>query len=251
MNDRNNIVVAGHRGYRAKYPENTLVSFSKALELGVDMIEFDLNLTKDKRLVVIHDQKVDRTTDGTGFVRDFTLEEIRLLDAGSWFSEKYKGLTIPTLEEFLELTSIKGDLLYNVEIKEKTRECVDLTVNTLRRYGVVDRCVMTCFDANILKYINSAHKIKCQGFPGHMMQNFEDGENGTYSFLYSVGIDLKFLTRELVGFFTAKNIYCWPYCVNDEEWANETIELGGTLVTCDDPAPALKVFKERGYHKVV
>ena len=70
MNDRNNIVVAGHRGYRAKYPENTLVSFSKALELGVDMIEFDLNLTKDKRLVVIHDQKVDRTTDGTGFVRD-------------------------------------------------------------------------------------------------------------------------------------------------------------------------------------
>ena len=174
-----------------------------------------------------------------------------MLDAGSWFSKKYKGLTIPTLEEFLELTSIKGDLLYNVEIKEKTRECVDLTVNTLRRYGVVDRCVMKCFDANILKYINSAYKIKCQGFPGHMMQNFEDGENGTYSFLYSVGIDLKFLTRELVGFFTAKNIYCWPYCVNDEEWANETIELGGTLVTCDDPAPALKVFKERGYHKVV
>ena len=107
MDDKNNIVVAGHRGYRSKYPENTLLSFQKALDLGVDMLEFDLHLTRDKKLVIIHDERVDRTTDSIGYVRDFSLKEIRELDAGSWFSNEYKGLEIPTLEELLELAHIQ------------------------------------------------------------------------------------------------------------------------------------------------
>ena len=136
-----------------------------------------------------------------------------------------------------------------MEIKSKTHETVDLVVDTLKRYNIIERCVFTCFDAEILKYIWQTYKLKCQGFPKELLQNIEDGEADTYSFLYSVGISLKYLTKELVDFFTIKNILIWPYCVNDEEWALRTIELGGTLVTCDDPAPALKVFREKGYHK--
>jgi glycerophosphoryl diester phosphodiesterase len=249
MNDKNNIVVAGHRGYCDRYPENTLLSFRKALDLGVDMIEFDVRLTSDKKLVVIHDEKVDRTTDGRGLVRDFTLKEIKELDAGSWFSNELVGLKIPTLEELMDLVSAHKKLLFNVEIKEKTHETVDLTIDVLKKYDVLDRCVMTCFDAGILKYIWQKYQLKCQGFPDFCMSNFEQGENGTYSFLYSVGINLKYLTKELVDFFTSRNIMPWPYCVNDEKWALKTIELGGTLVTCDDPEPALKIFKEKGYHK--
>ena len=248
MNNRKSIIVAGHRGYKVKYPENTLISFQKALELGVDMVEFDLHLTKDKRLVVIHDEKVDRTTNGTGFVRDFTLEEIRELDAGAWFLEEFSGQRIPTLEELLDTVSYKKDLLFNVEIKSKTHETVDLTVDILKKYGVLDRCALTCFDAGILKYGKEAYNLKCQGFPGFLMTNFEEGENASYAFFYSVGVPLKYLTGELVDFFNSRNIFIWPYPVNNEEGAYKTIEIGGTLVTCDDPATALKIFKEKGYH---
>lgn len=249
MNDKSNIIVAGHRGYKMKYPENTLLSFQKALELGVDMIEFDLNLTSDKYLVVIHDERVDRTTNGTGYVRDFTLSEIKGLDAGAWFGEEFAGLKVPTLEELLESVAWKKDLLFNVEIKEKTWETVDSTVDTLKKYGVLERCVMTCFDASILKYIHQKYQLRCQGFPGFLMKNFEEGENGTYSFLYSAGIDLKHLTQELVDSFVSKNILPWPYCVDDDESTLKTMEVGGTLVTCNNPEPALRVFKERGYRK--
>ena len=249
MDGKKNIIVAGHRGYRAKYPENTLISFQKALELGVDMIEFDLNLTRDKKLVVIHDGKVDRTTNGTGFVRDLTLDEIKKLDAGAWFSEEFAGQKIPTLEELLVLISCNKDLLLNVEIKEKTFETVDLTVETLKRYGVIDRCVITCFDANILKYVKKTYNLRCQGFPGQVMQNFEEGDEGTYALYYGVGVELKLLSKELVDFFKQRNIPVWPYQVNDEAWALKAIELGSPLVTSDNPVPALKIFREKGYHK--
>lgn len=248
--DKRIILVAGHRGYKAKYPENTLVSFQEAINIGVDMIEFDLNLTRDKKLVVIHDQTVDRTTDGKGYVREFTLKEIKELDAGSWFSEEYRDrkLQIPTLEELLSLVSNNKDLLFNVEIKEKTYETVDLTVETLDKYGVIERCVLTCFDADILHYINQKYQLRCQGFIESVMENFRPGENGTNSFLYSVGINKKHISKELVDFYKSINIEPWAYTIDDEEWANKTIELGCTLVTCDDPLPALKVFREKGYH---
>lgn len=248
--DRRNILVAAHRGYKAKFPENTLTSFEEAIKIGVDMIEFDLNLTKDKRLVVIHDQTVDRTTNGEGFVRDFTLKEIKELDAGSWFSEEYrnKKLQIPTLEELLSFVSGNKELLFNVEIKEKTHETVDLTIETLNKYGVLERCVLTCFDAEILDYINKKYQLRCQGFIDSVMQNFKHGENATNSFLYSVGINKKHISKELVDFYKSINIEPWAYTIDDEEWANKVIELGCTLVTCDDPLPALKVFKEKGYH---
>lgn len=249
MDDRNNIIVAGHRGYKSHYPENTLVSFQKALELGVDMLEFDLNLTADKELVVIHDTKVDRTTDGTGYVREYTLREIKELDAGSWFKKEFAGERIPTLDEMLEAVSWKKDLLFNVEIKERTGETVDLTVETLRRHDILDRSVMTCFDASIIKYIYQNYGLRCQGFPGFLMDNFDDGINGTYSCLYSVGIDLKYLTRELADSFASRNILPWVYCVDTEEDVMKTIEAGGTLVTCNNPEPALRMFRERGCHK--
>lgn len=250
-NDKRNIIVAGHRGYKAKYPENTLLSFEEALKIGVDMLEFDLNLTKDKVLVVIHDQTVDRTTNGQGYVRDFTLKELKELDAGSWFSEEYadKKLTIPTLDELLTLVSDYKELLFNVEIKEKTHETVDLTIETLNRYGILDRCVLTCFDAEILHYIYEEYHLRCQGFIESAMQNFRPGENGTNSILYSVGINKKFISQELVDFYKSINVEPWAYTIDDEEWANKVIELGCTLVTCDDPLPALTVFKEKGYHK--
>ena len=98
----------GHRGACGYEPENTLRSFKKALDLGVDTIELDVHKTKDEATVVIHDEKVDKTTNGTGFVADKSLEEIKKLDAG-------KGEKIPTLEEVLDLVNRKAQV--NIELK--------------------------------------------------------------------------------------------------------------------------------------
>ncbi|MBQ8758543.1 MAG: glycerophosphodiester phosphodiesterase, partial [Clostridia bacterium] len=93
------IPVLGHRGICAKYPENTMVSFEAAIALGVDLIEFDVNMTKDGELVVIHDNNIARTCDHEGLTRDYTLAELKSFDFGCKFSEKFKGTQIPTLKE--------------------------------------------------------------------------------------------------------------------------------------------------------
>jgi len=111
----------GHRGAKGLEPENTLRSFSKAIDLGVDMIEFDVHLTKDKKVVVIHDDKLDRTTNGKGLVKEKSLKEIKKLYAG-------KRERIPTLEETLD--SVAKRVKVNIELKgEETAESVSKIID--------------------------------------------------------------------------------------------------------------------------
>ncbi len=132
-------LVFGHRGARAYAPMNTLPSFELALEQGADGVELDVQLTKDGRLVVIHDFTVDGTTDGKGAVKDFFFDEIRRLDAGIRFDEKYRGTRIPTLEEVFALMG--GTALVNVEIKAPFQEGTD-TESTDGVERAVAQCVL-------------------------------------------------------------------------------------------------------------
>ena len=104
-----------HRGFSGKYPENTLLAFSKAIEEGVDGIENDVHLTKDGVLVVMHDELVDRTTNGKGYIKDKTYEELAQLDASYIFKE-YGPQKVPTLREYLELVK-DTDIITNIELK--------------------------------------------------------------------------------------------------------------------------------------
>lgn len=108
-------IVIAHRGGSAYHPENTMAAFRSAYEMGAEMIELDILLTKDGIPIVIHDETLERTTDGTGKVSEFMLEELKELDAGSWFSEAHRGESLPTLEEVLEFA--KGKIALNIEIK--------------------------------------------------------------------------------------------------------------------------------------
>jgi glycerophosphoryl diester phosphodiesterase len=108
--------VIGHRGAAARAPENTLAGFRLANSLGCDWVEFDVRLTADHTLVVCHDDRVERTTNGRGAISDLALAEIRELDAGSWFDRSFAGEPVPTLDETLELCCGLG-LGANVEIK--------------------------------------------------------------------------------------------------------------------------------------
>ena len=105
-----------HRGASAYYPENTMLSFEKAIEMGCTGIETDVQLTKDGVLVLIHDELVDRTTDGEGFVKDYPYNDLNKLDAGCWKGKEFTGVKIPTVEELLLLTKDKN-IIINFEIK--------------------------------------------------------------------------------------------------------------------------------------
>lgn len=246
--DKKDMVVAGHRGCKAFYPENTLLSMQSALDMKVDMIEFDLNLTKDKVVVVMHDNTVDRTTNGTGYIHDMTLQELKTLDAGIKAGKIFEGLKVPTLREFCDLINPYKDLLLNVEIKEKTHETVDLAMGILKEYDLTDRCVFTCFDASIIAYMHDTYGVKTQGFPKEKMQNFVEGENGTYSKMYAVGIDMKIITPERVKEFEDMGILPWSYCPDTAELVRESIRCGARLMTCNNPCSALKIVKAMELH---
>jgi glycerophosphoryl diester phosphodiesterase len=108
--------VIAHRGASGHTPENTLAAFERAVQLGAGFIETDLHLTRDAQFVAIHDATLERTTNGRGAVRDFTLAELRQLDAGMWFDREYMGQRIPTLDEVLEFAR-KNDVIFYLEVK--------------------------------------------------------------------------------------------------------------------------------------
>lgn len=241
--DRARRVVAGHRGMMAQYPENTLLSFERAIALGVDMLELDINVTRDGELVVIHDLTVDRTTDGQGPVRSLTLREIKALDAGIKKAPEYRGQRVPTLQEFCQLMQQHPGILLNVEIKDRTAECTDQTVALLAREGLIERCVFTCFEAGILERLHEKHGLPTQGFPGFHMANFVPGLQGTLSHMTAVGIEMRALTPERVQDYEEMGILPWAYCPDTERAAAYALHCGARLVTCNDPAPALRIFR--------
>ena len=139
------IGITGHRGAPLEEPENTLLSFRRALELGVAAVELDVQLTREGRLAVIHDETLDRTTNGHGLVKDFTLAELQRLDAG-------KGETIPALEEVLELVRGRAGLL--VELKQ--REAAAALLEFFRRERAFEAARVVSFWHPALKAMKEA-----------------------------------------------------------------------------------------------
>ena len=109
--------IIAHRGFQKNYPENTLIAFQAAMDAGVQMIELDVSLSRDRKPIVIHDATLARTTNGHGPVHDYTLEELKQLDAGSWYHPDFAGQRLPELAEVLEL--VDGRVITNIEIKSK------------------------------------------------------------------------------------------------------------------------------------
>jgi len=108
-------LLIAHRGYSAEFPENTLAAFQGALDAGCHMIELDVTLTRDRRVVVIHDDTLDRTTTGKGPVRSASLAQLKKLDAGSWFSPAFSSERVPELGEVLDLMG--GQVPLNIDRK--------------------------------------------------------------------------------------------------------------------------------------
>ena len=149
-------LVIAHRGYRAKFPENTLVAFEAAISAGADMIELDVLLTKDRKMVVIHDESLDRTTNGQGMVRDYTLSELKTFDAGSRLDARFKGERLPTLQEVLDL--VNKQVLINIEIKRSAYEphhppdaIENQVIELVARKNAVENVLISSFEWRVLE----------------------------------------------------------------------------------------------------
>jgi len=148
-------LVIAHRGYSARFPENTLPAFEAAADAGADMVEMDACLTADEKLVILHDDTLDRTTQGTGPASRRTISEIRALDAGSWYSPDFAGVRVPSLDEVL--SALSGRIRVNLELKKPPR-CVKgareaicrEAARAIREHGMEGSVLVSSFDRDLL-----------------------------------------------------------------------------------------------------
>lgn len=147
--------IIGHRGYAARAPENTLVSIDAALGAGAAAVEFDVRVASCGTPVLIHDETLDRTTDGEGPVARQTVEQLRTLDAGAWFDPAFAGERIPTLTETLDHLADKAHHIY-LELKGiRDPSDVDGMVDMVRNRGMSDRTTFISIDWSILRRVRA------------------------------------------------------------------------------------------------
>ena len=148
----NRPLVFAHRGASLLAPENTMAAFHKAIQIGADGVELDVRLSLDGIPVVLHNSHVDKTTNGHGSVYDLTLDELHLLDAGSWFDNSYQNQVIPTLEEVLD--EFGQTTLINIELKARYRKdpyLAESVCTLISKMGLADRVWFSCFNPYLLR----------------------------------------------------------------------------------------------------
>ena len=241
-----NIFVEGHRGYCAEYPENTLVSYEAAIDLGVDGFEFDIWLSKDKVPVLMHDRNCFRTCKYDGNLSDMTLAQIKELDAGfsGKFGDKFigKGIKVPTLRELCELVHTKRpDITLGVEIKEYTEETVDISVAILKEFNLFDRACFYAFDAPTIKYLKTQYNARTMGYPDFQMKRFDISDG--YRYYDEIGLSMAIAHSEAAKIYLGKGFPVHFYCADNEDEVRFCLsEPSCTLITANNPVPLMKVL---------
>jgi len=144
-----------HRGASGHAPENTLAAFRLAMETGAEMCELDVQQTSDDRLVVMHDDRLERTTSGNGNLWEMKLAELQHHDAGLWYDKRFAGETLPALEEVIAFARGKMKLNIEMKIHGHERNLAALIVDTIHREKFIDECVVTSFDWKVVDAIKA------------------------------------------------------------------------------------------------
>lgn len=144
------MLVVAHRGASAYAPENTLIAIKKAMDMEADYAELDVQLTRDKEVILLHDMNLKRTAGVKGFIKDLTLEELKKLEVGAWFGEEFRGEPIPTLQDVIRL--VKGKMRLNIEIKtfRPEPEIAQKVVDIIRSEHFENKCMITSFDREVV-----------------------------------------------------------------------------------------------------
>ncbi|HTS11070.1 MAG TPA: glycerophosphodiester phosphodiesterase family protein [Candidatus Limnocylindrales bacterium] len=236
--------VIAHRGASGHAPENTISAFERAVQLGAGFIETDLHLTRDARFVAIHDRTLDRTTNGRGAVRDFTLAELRELDAGKWFDREFMGEKIPTLEEVLDF-SRKHDVVFYLEVKyDAAWGMHHALVAELQNAEAAARTVIISFDPGTLAAI---HKVDPSLMLGLLAER--PGSDSTKSAL-EVGARLlcpaaSIVTSSLVNRAHESDLRVAAWTVNSVEEMNAMMAAGIDGIITDFPDRLRATIEDR------
>ena len=270
------VKLAAHRGFKTDYPENTLTSFKEALKCDIDMVEIDLHMTKDGEIVMMHDHTVDRTTNGTGYVKDMTLDEIRNLDAGIKCGRQFKGEKVPTFREFLELMKDYPDIEVNVELKDypdlrgdDAFVSADKSIAMLEEYGMADRIYINSWSGEVLVYISKKYngKYRLHGyypvFHNHGNFDVNDYYNRMYCVcLFNAWIDEdgkkvsggdgdRVMEKEHFDLVKSWGVEPWV-CFTPDTYprVKQAVENGAVGITCNDPITAGILLDKVGGRKL-
>jgi glycerophosphoryl diester phosphodiesterase len=214
--------IISHRGYSAQYPENTLAAFEAAIAAGAIMIELDVMLSRDRKVVVIHDENLDRTTNGYGAVADRTLAQLKQLDAGSWFHARFADQHLPELSEVLDL--VKDKIYLNIEIKSQAYEPhhpVDAVetqvVELLRQKNLVGGSMISSFNPHVLEQVASMPQAPVIAFISKKPAYKSTVKLCTQLNVFSWHPDSKVVTSKQVNLMHAEGIRVFPYNVETLE----------------------------------
>ncbi len=231
-------LLVAHRGLSGSHPENTLAAFEAAFNKAY-MIELDVHLTKDKVLVVMHDDTLDRTTNGKGKISDFTLEEIKKLDAGSWFGEEFANEKVPTLEEVLGV--IKGKIKLNIEIKEAedkslNSKTVEECVSLVKKFNMVEDVIVSSFDHDILSSLKEfAPEFRIYLLFFGLVEQDKLLDYAKDRKADGVNVDSPSLTSKIIENLKGGGLKVGVYTINDIDEAKKFLEFGVDFIYSDMP----------------
>ncbi|WP_026689217.1 glycerophosphodiester phosphodiesterase [Alteribacter aurantiacus] len=237
--------VIAHRGNTFYTPENTMASFLSAATYPVDGIELDVQWTKDGVPVVFHDEKIDRTTNGSGWLRSFTYKELRQFDAGSWFAERFRGEKIPSLEEVLEWMK-ENHLTLHMEIKKPPKKfevLLDPTLHLIDEYGLSKRTVVSTFHHPVLTYMAQEAKEYFQRAFLTKTPLFRGIRYANAIQAHAIHIRHSYQAMQFYPLWAKSGIPVRAYTINREKEALRCKRLNVTSIITDDPKTMTSLFK--------
>ena len=231
------MLIFAHRGASAFAPENTMAAFLLAIEKGSKAIEFDVQLTKDEQVVIFHDFTLKRIVGEKGYIKDYTLEELKKFDIGVWYGEDFANERIITLEDIL-ITIPKGIIL-NVEIKNliEHQELVSKkVVELINKYERKDDVIISAFDHEVLRHVYKLDKDIKVGLL--IYANILEPWN--YAALNNIGIysihpTEEYVDKKFIEKAHGKGLKVLSYTVNSSERAKELMEMGIDGIFSDNP----------------
>jgi glycerophosphoryl diester phosphodiesterase len=257
-------LVIAHQGGDGVWPGDTIFAFEKSVELGVDVLEMDAHITKDGHIVLMHDEEVDRTTDGTGLIEDLTLAELAQLDAaydwsndsGKTFPYRGQGIQVPTLDEVFQRFP---EMRYVIEIKLTQNPIQDPLCNLIREHEMQKNVLIASFHDEAMQNFRaacpevatSASRGEVTAFvllgklflSGLLVPQYESIQP-PYDPAESMNIPI--MTRRFIREAHAKNVAVEPWTVNDPELMKQYIEWGVDGIITDRPDLMIEVMKELG-----
>lgn len=223
-----------HRGFSGRYPENTNIAFAKALTEGYcDGIEVDVHMTRDNKIVIMHDALLDRTTTGTGYIKDHTLEELLEYDAGIKYDEKYKGEKILCIKSAMELVKKYNISLY-IEIKDNEVAYDDIEAELLDRVelvGVEDKVVLSSYNIETLKKIKE-HKPEVLTA---LLTKEMTYDIRSYQYTDILSCDYTQLTKEIVDTVHSLGRSVTAWVVDNKADMRKVMEMGVDAVITNYP----------------